>query len=174
MGLTENIVLWTISLLLAAVGIIFGIIASLNSHKANIAVKDLVASSWIADESEKLFFKNMKRLITSNNDVLTLLKSPITYRGYSRAANGTRFVPINTRSSSMLENTEYIDVLERYVDYKIELETNFKNIIESFKILSTTKKVPPVKRKELIEYHKNISKVASEIIKEYTKLIHHD
>ena len=174
MGLTENIVLWTFSLILAAVGIIFGIIASVNSHKANLAVKDLIASSWIADESEKIFFKNMKKLIVSNDIVLSLLKKPTTYRAYSRTANGTRFAPINTRSSDMLENTEYIDILKLYVKKKNLLESNFKKIIESFKVLSTTKKIVPLKRKELIDYHKSISKVASNIIKDYTKLIHDD
>ncbi|MCK5945989.1 MAG: hypothetical protein KAG04_01820 [Mycoplasmataceae bacterium] len=174
MGLTENIILWTFSLILAAVGIIFGIIASVNSHRANIAVKDLIASSWISDESEKLFFKNMKRLIIANNHVLTLLKSPTTYKSYSLAANGTRFSPINTRSAAMLEETEYKDVLESYINNKQKLEASFKKIVESYKVLSTTAKIVPAKRNDLIKYHKSISKVASGVIKEYTKLIRRD
>ena len=173
MGLTENIWLWTISLMLAVVGIAFGIIASMNSHKANLAVKELVASSWIADESEKIFYKNLKELLRINNKVTALLKATTTFKHYSIVANGTRLTPINTRSFTMLKETEFKEIVKKYRKYKKEIENDFSTIITDFAILGQTKKIPVVKRKELGHYHQKITKFVSEMIGDYTKLINH-
>lgn len=172
MNLTWNIILWTFSLLLATIGIIFGFIASVNSHKANIAVKELVEASWISDESAKLFFRNIKRIIVINRAVLVRLEKKITYKQYDAKASETRLPPINVRAYRILAKTEYKKLLEAYAETKRFLETEFISIIESFAKLSTTDLIPTDKRKALIKYHKDIEGETKKIISSFAKLTH--
>lgn len=167
-----NTLLWTVSLALAVIGIGFGVIASSNSHKANVAVKELIESSWISDESEKLFFYNLKDLLNKNTQTLSLLKTEgVTYRKYSFVAGGTRLSPITIRAKQILLETEFKDIVNHYVSTKKELELFFSNVIENFKILGTTDKIPKKKKEQLILYHKEIAKQISSIIRSYTSFL---
>ena len=175
MGLTENIILWTISLLLSVVGITFGIIASWNSSKANRSIKELIEASWVAEEAEKFFFNNMKTAKAANAKTISKLREKegkLKYSQYSMLSSNTRFFPINRRAQQILKESEYGELLKMFLSSKTELDLKFSNVFkQSFDILRTTAKIDDDLKKELLDYHKTISKAISLIIYEYTNIL---
>lgn len=164
-----NISLWTISITLALAGITFGIIASINSNKAAKQVKDLVADQLVSEEASKYFFTIPQSIGTDNKSVLTRLKSKdeIDYIQYSILAAKTRFAPIPGRVERHLKESEFSDIMNRYIKEKMELDALFIKIIKNYSVLTENKSIPKGIREKLIKYHIKIGELQSIIMKDY-------
>lgn len=165
-----NILLWTFSLTLAVVGILFGIIASINSSKANRKVQDLISNTFVAEESQKFLFDNIKNVVTANRKTIRALKYGITYADYSLVSSHTRLHLLSKSTIQMLSDTEFRDVTRMYLDIKDTLDRRFASIV-NISNLSTKKKISESIQQELREYHQQVIVSATDIIKAYTATI---
>lgn len=165
-----EIALWSVSLILAITGIAFGIVASINSSRANKKVQALVSESWIADETNKLFFKNMKIVVAENGYAIKALKKQITYFEYSSISSQTRWAPIGDKVQESLKKTEYNVIAEHFMEMKNKSDDEFKEIITDFSILAEDKKIDETTAKKLIKHHQNTMVLAKNIMKEYISL----
>lgn len=166
-----EIALWTTSLILAVAGISFGIVASVNSRKANMKVQALVSDSWIVEESQKRFFKEMQRIVASNNVAIRELRKGLKFFDYSILSSATRWAPIPERVMNTLKKSEYKDIAEHFMDMKRKSDLTFKEIVPDFKILSTDSKISEKTSKELVKFHQQIIKISKAIMKEYIDLM---
>ena len=170
MPLFTNIILWFFSLTLALTGIVFGIIASFNASKANQKITNLIAAYWIANESQKILFEDLKQVNLHSKKILVKLKKELTYNQYALLSSYTRLHPIAKRVHKTLETTEYKSLIKKYLHTKRKLDLLYKKIIGDFEILNSSNFITPQKRHDLIIYHKKLIEAASSIIKEYTKI----
>jgi len=157
-------------LALAVIGITFGIVASVNSSKANKQVQDLIANTFIAEESQKFLFDNLKNVITQNRKAVKALGEDMTYSDYSLAAANTRMHILSKATSVALAKTEFKDIVSLYIETKETLDSRFVSIV-NVKDLSTKKKISKTKREDLIDYHKQVISSVTSIIKGYTATI---
>ena len=171
---TIDIALWSTSLTLAVAGIFFGVIASINSSRANNQIKELVRDQMVSEESNKYFFTNLSELKKTNKKVLKDISAEdlkIQYNEYADLSIGTRFAPIPTRVEKYLMQTEFKDLLEHYVDAKTRLDQIFKEMFEgNFEQLVEQKQVTKSVIKKLIKYHEQVAIESGSIIREYISL----
>jgi len=171
MNLTTEVTLWTISLSIAVFGAVFGVSATINSKKANKKLTELIATTWIAEESEKLFFTNIKEITKENRlTLIELKKKNCTYQQYNRHGVYTRMNPVPKTVTESLKDTEYSDLIDLYIFLKKEQDINFKSIINSFEVLSTRRIIDRKKVRSLIIHHQNINKHAKLIMKKYVEV----
>lgn len=164
-----NITLWTVSLTLAALGISFGIIASINSAKANKQIKELVADQMIAEEASKYFYTLLQKMSIQNKNTLKKLKgkASLKYNDYSIMASQTRMAPLPKRVEKYLYSTEYSDLTKHYIDCKVRLDAIFESSFNGYEILATTNNILKEDRKKLIKYHEQMTLEYNSILKEY-------
>lgn len=164
-----NIILWTVSLTLAALGISFGIIASINSTKANKQIKELVADQMVAEEASKYFYAMLQKMNIQNKNTLKKLKgkTPVKYNDYAIMASQTRMAPLPKRVEKYLYNTEYADLTRHYIDCKVRLDAMFESSFNGYEILATTNNILKDERQKLIKYHEQMTIEYNSILKEY-------
>lgn len=166
-----EIALWTISLVLATSGLSFGIVASINSRKANTRIQALVSDSWIIEESQKRFFKEMQKIVASNNIAIRELRKNLKFFDYSILSSATRWTPIPDRVMETLRKSEYREISEHFMEMKRKSDMIFKEIVPDFKILSTDTKISEQTSKDLVKFHQQIIRISKEIMKEYIDLM---
>lgn len=168
---TADIVLWTTSLILACTGIVFGVIASINSSKANRNIENLIRDQLVAEEASKYFYYNLEKISQGNKDVLAIIrqknKRRISWTKYSSLSAKTRLAPIPKRVEKHLLLTEYADLMKHYADTKARLDSTFYELIGTYDTLVQTTFVEPEKIAELLNYHKALGAEVSAILKEY-------
>lgn len=169
---STNIILWTSSLILAVTGIVFGIIASINSTKANRNIENLLRDQLVSEEASKYFYSFLESINHTNKTMLTKLQSTngVKWSSYSTLAIKTRMAPIPRRIEKHLLTTEYRDLMIHYADTKLRIDSRFLSIIESYEVLASVEKISPQKNKALIDYHKSLGSEISTILKEYYAL----
>lgn len=168
---TADIILWTFSLILSVLGIVFGIIASISSTRANKKIESLINTSFIADETQKYFFNQMKAIIVSNKKINTYLDSPkASYTGYSSHSTETRFSPLPQKTRSVLLTSEYAHIAEQYKSSRLFLEEEFKKLFDDISILSEKKKIDQKTKKSLTDYHKKVIAEASRLLSMYVQI----
>ena len=164
----EDIILWTFSLLLAVIGITFGLIASYSSTKANRKIEELISNTWIHDESKKFFFENMQKIVVANKEaLLELAKSDATYFLYSKTSTRTRMVPQSMQFVAKVKNSEFSALSQTYQEFRMVLDQKFREIFSDLSILAKEQKIDKKHKAELIEYHKEVINIASKIMKDY-------
>ncbi|NQZ65988.1 MAG: hypothetical protein HRT99_02070 [Mycoplasmatales bacterium] len=168
-----NILLWTFSLLLAVAGIFFGIVASINSSRANNKLKEIISDQIVSEEAQKYFFTLSKKTSTANKKVIIKLKETInfTYSEYSIDAVSTRMVPMPPRLLKHLESSEFSNLAQYYLKSKKELEIQFRDILPDLSILVEGVNIDSKEREKLIEYHIYAQQIFSNIMKGYYQLI---
>lgn len=165
----SNIILWSVSITLAVFGAIFGVQAYRYSSKANKQIKELIQMSWITDEASKYFFDNLKDLIIENKKALKYIKRKDAYFSrYKTVALLTRMKPFSKKIKEALKESEFRDIASEYKIAKVHLDEKFIKAIEDMAILSSDNKITAGIKKQLIEYHTDVIKHASLILKEYT------
>jgi len=172
MSLTYEIILWTTSLLLAVFGLTFGIKAAINSNKANNKLKELIATTWISEESEKIFFRNIKEIVRENRlTLLELKKKNCTYQRYNKHGAYTRLNPVSKSVIDSLKNTEYSDLIDLYMFLKREQDEEFVNAINAhFELLTSRKIIGKKIVNLLIEHHQKINAQSKLIMKKYVEV----
>ena len=163
----SNILLWTASLLLAVGGIIFGIIASLNSKNANEQLKKIMNERMTTEEASKFFFKYPSSVNLENRKIIAKLKKDLTWSKYNSLISATRLDPMPKRVSDYLQNTDFKELVDKYLFAKKELQNNFITITDSLEKLSKTTKITIKEKKELIKYHQKSISFLSNILKTY-------
>lgn len=169
-----DILLWTFSLTLGVLGIIFGFMAQRNSSKANAKIKELISSSWVLDESQKIFFDNIKSVSMSNKACIDLLQpeKDITFQRYATHAAQGRLIPISNQIMEIIKDTEFRDIAQTYVHTKRALDEMFvKTVGGDFSILSSDKVISKKMKKDLVKYHHLVVENATAIIKTYNHII---
>ncbi|WKX02566.1 hypothetical protein [Candidatus Mycoplasma mahonii] len=168
MNSTENIILWTVSLTLGVTGILFGIIASYNSRKANKSLTELIHNSRNDDLARKFFFDHPEELIAANKKAIRCLQNvESTYFDYSIINTGTRLIPINQENQNKLKESIYADLASDFLEIKKALDPLFIKVLGGKSFLYSTQKMPSTKRKLLIEYHRRVIDSATVIIKTF-------
>ena len=168
MSLKINIILWTLSLFLASFGIMFGIIASYNSRKANNSIRTIISDSWISDESQTLFFKNIKSILFENKKLIKNLQDKLSYYDYHINTTNSRLGVIPSNVIKRLKKSKYNDIIDEYVTSKDMLDRKFKDIIKDYKILESDEVISKIISKKLIKYHQQVTIFCSEILKKYS------
>ncbi len=171
MNLSTEITLWSISLSLATFGSIFGIIAAVNSKKANKKLTELIATTWITEESEKLFFYNIKNILKENVQTLSALKEPnCTYHKYNQHGAYTRLNPVSKVVITSLKNTEFSELMDFYIKCKKKQDEEFALVIDNnFEILNKRIKIDIEMIEKLIKYHKHINLQSKLIMRKYVE-----
>lgn len=165
-----NIILWTISLILAIAGISFGIIASINATKANHQIKELVSDQMVSEEANKYFFEIPNNLNAENRVILKKLKNKdkvILFTDYSLNAAQTRMPPMSVRIEKYLKLSEFKDLTAHYTESKIRLDKKFKGVIRDYEILASPKPLPKIKKTQLVKYHEEVVTELKLLLKEY-------
>ena len=162
-----NITLWTTSLILAIGGIIFGIIASLNSKNANEQLKRMMNEQMVSEEASKFFFKYPGSINVSNRKIVARLKKDISWSKYNSLISETRLYPMPKRVNDYLCKTDFKELVQKYVFAKKELQKNFISITDSLEKLSKTTKITIAEKKQLIKYHQKSISFLSNILKTY-------
>lgn len=172
MGLAD-IICWTVSFILALLGIGFGFVASVQSSRANRKIKELISSSWAVEETQRLFFDNIKAVSLINNQCIALLdsKKKVTYREYSMHAAQGRLIPLNGKVLEIVAQTEFKDLAHSYITIKKTLDDMFFETIGDLSVLSEATEIPKTAREKLIRYHKEVVKDASHIIRSYNHIL---
>ncbi len=166
---TTNIILWTVSITLSIFSISFAAFAAYSSSKANRRLKDTISAEWTTNEAMRLFFEQQKNIKDFNDKTLKKLQTQLSYKSYGTYASKTRMTLITKGSKRILTESDYSDLLKKYVEYKNELDLDFKTIID-FKQLDQNIKIDLNTKKTLIKYHNKIKKYNKEIITEFVKL----
>lgn len=168
---TADIALWTVSIFLSVVGIIFAFIAAASSTKANKKIESLIHNSFVADETQKYFFNQMKAILIASKKVITYLDSPkASYSGYSSHSTETRIAPLPHKTRSVLLTTEYQMITERYRESRMSLDDDFKKILPDLAVLQSKGKIDAKTKKALQDYHKSVMAEATKCIAAYTQL----
>ena len=168
---TRDIVLWTVSITLAVVGIVFGVIASINSSKANRRVREMIKTVFVTEEAQRYFYHSLKDVIVGHRQVLKKLNDPnISYYEYSIASLQGRMVPISKISFEALQDTEYINIAHTYIEIKNHYDKEFKRIFTNLELLSSNRKLPKTIKNELIDYHRECQRDVTELIKQYNNI----
>lgn len=170
---STDIILWTISLTLAVTGILFGIIASWNSSKANRRISELISASWITEEAQKFFFDNIKIVMAQNKKTITKLKrnKEATYYEYSIQSALGRLIPISKKTKVLFENSEYKEISEIYEMIKKTCDVKFRELFNDYSILSTDEVVSQDVVSQLINYHKDVVDKVTHLLKQYNLII---
>ncbi len=170
MSLTANIALWTVSLVLAISGIVFGIIASYNASKANASVANLIKTRGVKEAARKYFFDSLKLNIQANRLSIKKLKEvSMTAFDYSIVSTSTRMSFINNETTQLLKESEYAALIEKFETCKSRLDELFAKAID-IKKLSTTEKIDSATKKNLISYHESVIEISSGLMREFTKI----
>lgn len=168
---TADIILWTFSLLLGVLSIVFGIIASISSTKANNKIETLINTSFIADETQKYFFNHMKTINVTSKKILSYLEEEkATFHDYSLISSETRFSPMPQKTKTVLLESEYQLIVDYYYDTKTSLDAEFKWIINDYSILAEKKEIPAETKRLLMKYHQRLITEASKIIAQYAQI----
>ncbi len=170
MSLTTNIILWTVSIVLAVSGIVFGIIASYNSSKANKSIKNMLQTKGVKESARKYFFDSLKDSIHANRKSIKKLEEPkLTFFDYSIVSTSARLSFINAETAKLLRDSEYSDLIEKFQTCKTRLDELFTDSI-NIKELSTTSAMDKKTKQKLIGYHESVIKISTELMKEFTKI----
>lgn len=168
---TADIILWTFSLFLAVLGILFGIIASVSSTRANKKIEEIINNSVITDESQKYFFNHAKAIVVASKKIATYLDSPkATFSGYSSHSTETRFSPLPQKTRVVLSKSEYSELVDKYVQSRIFLESEFRNIFTDLSVLSERKNIDAKTKSALRDYHKKVIAQSSVILSMYAQI----
>ena len=169
MSLEWNITLWTLSLILAISGIIFGIIASINSSHANKSIKDLITTKGVEDSARRFFFDNLKLTITANRKSIKYLQAGKTsYIDYSIVNTPSRMNFIDSETVALLKESDYANLINSFEDTKERLEKMFAKTIGGLKKLSSNEIMTAAVRKKLVEYHSLVITASTDIVREFT------
>ena len=173
MNLASNIALWTSSLIIGLFGLIFGIIASINATKANQQIRHLISKTWIVQETEKLFFEKIQKLINLNQNVirkLRNLKNSISFLEYSVMASPTRLAPLPKFTFDALKKSDYMQLANNYSRYKTDLDEEFFKHFRDLETLKSNKTMTKIQRENMLNYHKKVALKLKEIIREYSSI----
>ena len=166
-----NILLWSVSLTLAVIGVSFGVIASIYSTKANKKIKDLISNTFVSEESQKFLFDNLKNVITANRKTIRSFNNEnLTYSEYLLVSSHSRMHLLSKSTIDVLSETEFKDLVNRYIEIKKTLDKKFTEIVK-IKNLSTKKVIPLKLRESLKKYHHLVISSATDIIKSYIATI---
>ena len=169
MSLLSNIILWTVSLLLAVLGILFGFLASINSRKANMSIENIINNRGIEEDARKYFFDKMKSTVAANKKSMKALeKENITYFDYSIVTIRTRFPFIDSQAIEKFKKSDYINVINTFLDGKRELDKEFVESVDGLQKLNSDKHISVQRKENLKKYHAKVIVQASQIIKDFT------
>lgn len=167
-----DIILWTFSLVLAVIGITFGLIASYSSTKANRKIEELILDKWIHEESKKFFFENLQDIIVANKEALiSLAKTEATYFKYSRISTKTRMIPQSQAFSLKAKDTQFSTLSKSYQELRSTLDAKFREIFSDLSVLSQDEVIDKTHKAKLIDYHKQVITIASQIMRDYNHII---
>ena len=169
---TTDIILWTVSITLAVTGILFGMIASYNSTKANRRIRELISSSLISEEAQKFFFDNIKIAIAENKKIANKFrKKDLTYYEYSTRAALGRLVPMSKKTKMLFDTSEFKELSAIYQMIKNVSDERFKEIVKDYSILSTEEIMEVEIIDSLRGYHKDVVDKLSQLLKQYNNII---
>ena len=167
-----EIALWTSSISLAIFGIVFGVIASINSRNANKQVQQLVEEQIISNEAINFFYEVPKKIGLTHRSLIDkyLTNKTLTWKEYGILTAEARFAPMSKRIIDFLSKTEYNDLVHSYIFLKERLDHVFKEVVEDLSRLGSSKPISESFKKKLIEYHKYALKETTLILKRYSIL----
>ncbi|MCC3161072.1 MAG: hypothetical protein K4H23_05075 [Mollicutes bacterium PWAP] len=167
-----DILLWTFSLVLAFIGIIFGLISSINSTRALREIQNLIKKSRVTEESERLFYTNLTQSRIDSVDIVRQLRDAhmeITNWDFAMIASTTRLNPTPNDIATSLVHTQYEDILKSYRKYKTKADIKFLNITKNFNLKKDTPMSKELKLK-LIDYYRWYIQVLTNLIVQYTNI----
>ena len=168
---TPDIILWTLSITLAIVGIVFGIIASLNSKKSNDTIKELMFQQHTQKTSREFFLDRLKVVIKSNKKAIKFLEvGDVYYNEYGYILDETRLPFISKNTKSVLINGGYVEHIAKYTRVKNTLEGMFADALQNnFGMLNKRILVEEATVSYLIEYHQSVIDFSKNMMKSYIK-----
>lgn len=163
-----NVALWTTSIILSLVSIVFAFVASFYSSKASKNVKTLIKTQWITDQANKIFFTNLKEIDALSSKLISRLRSSleITYFDYASLSSNCRIHPISHESIILFEDTSFKELSILFRKVKSELDRKFFELV-SIDELKQIKNIDQQKIQELIQYHLDSKDQIKKILREY-------
>lgn len=168
---TEDIILWTFSITLAIVGIVFGVIASLNSKKSNDTIKELMHQQHTQKTSRDFFLDKLKVVIKANRRAIKHLEvGDVYYDEYNYVLEETRLPFISKNSTKVLIDGGYVEHIAKYTKVKHNLETVFADILKNnYGVLEKHILVDDNSIVYLTEYHQSVIDFSSNMMKSYIR-----